>query len=605
MNVSSELTKLREKMTEVGIDVCLIPTSDCHNSEYIAPYYKVREHFSNFTGSAGTLVVLDKEAYLFTDGRYFIQAAKELEGTGITLMKMGEKGVPTLKSFVSDMLDKNMKVGFDGKTMSASFINGLSDANPSCLGLLDPSFEPAENIWTDRPALEHNKVFIMGEKLAGESVKSKLAKIRGVMIKEECDVHITAALDDIAWTVNLRGSDIADCPVFLSYMIISQKEAVLYADPEGQHEIIDYLSENGIILKKYADFYDDLKQRENKGTKERVLLDSSKVNYMLYNLASQRYEIVDCDNPATMLKCIKNDIEIENIKKANIYDGVAMVRFNKYLDEILITGDIISEMSVADKLYEFRLMNEEIIEPSFETISAFGSNGAIIHYSATPDTNARIEPKDTFLMMDSGAHYRCGTTDVTRTYSIGNPSEKLKHDYTLVLKAMLRLMNHEFLYGCRGNNLDVIARDVFWKEGLDFKHGTGHGIGYVLNVHEDPVRISFRIPKDSKPSVIFEPGMLSSDEPGIYREGEYGIRIENDILCVVKRENENGLFLGFEPMTMVPIDTKAIIIDEMNDDELNMLNNYHQTVFERLSPYLEGEELDYLKKVTAPLKRKA
>ena len=610
MNINLRLAKLREKMSEVGVGICLIPTSDCHDSEYICEYYKTREYFSGFTGSAGSLIVTLKDAALFTDGRYFIQAQKQLSSTEITLMKMGEEGVPGINEYIVQKMSEGDILGFDGRVVNAAFAQNLADRLKEKGCGINYKFDPAENAWENRPPIEFKDVFILDEKYAGECASDKIAAIFEYMKEKGADSHIVTSLDDIAWILNLRGDDVKYCPVFFAYMVFVRQECHLYARiDEKRTDVLLYLKKIGVFLHDYDEFFEDGLQRVNNCTKQRLLYDKTRISYLTFMTLREGLDYINAPNPSTLKKCIKNPVEIANIMKANVKDGVAVVKFERWLEEELrarrksletgstTSASLLNEITISDKLEEMRRAEQSFIEPSFETISAYGSNGAIIHYAATKDSNAQIVD-GSFLMLDSGGHYYEGTTDVTRTYAIGEVSDKLKQDYTLVLRCMLKLMNLTFPYGARGNNLDVEARSLLWSKGLDFKHGTGHGIGYLSDVHEGPNRISWKIPENSQPGVIYEAGMLTSDEPGLYFEGKYGIRIETDILCVEKFSNEYGRFMGFIPMTYVPIDMTAIYKPDMTPEDIAYLDEYHKTVYEKLSPYLSGDDLEYLKEKT-------
>lgn len=594
--VNERIEKLRHMMMEVGINAVLVPTSDCHDGEFVAPHFALREYLSGFTGSAGTLLVFEKEAYLFTDGRYFIQAEEELSGTGIELMKMGNKGVPKIEDFLVSKLSTGENLALDGRLISGlmgeKFKKSLEEKGCTLTSEVDFIYD----MWTDRPLLIHENVFVLDNKYAGEDTEEKLKRLREAMKKREADSHIITTLDDIAWLLNLRGNDIPYCPVFLSYMVITQEEAILYADINEESEAYSYLIKKNIKIREYNSFYEEGIKSVNNCTHNGVLLDKSRVNYSI--LKSLTCKVINGENPTTEFKAVKNSVEIENIDRANIIDGVAMVRFEKWLKESVLAGETITELSVEEKLLEFRKLSGEMIEPSFKTIAAYGSHGAIVHYEASTDSDVRIS-EGSFLMVDSGGHYLHGTTDVTRTYSIGNVKEKLKQDYTLVLRGMLRIMNAVFMKGTKGAQIDMLCRPLFWEKGLDFKHGTGHGIGYLLNVHEGPVRISWGGDSTFK----FEPGMLVSDEPGIYIKDSHGVRIENDIICEEAFENEYGHFLKFRPVTYVPIDKNAIFIDDMTDEDIAGLNEYHKLVYDKLSPYLNEDEVLYLKEVTSPVKK--
>lgn len=589
-------------MKEKGVDVCLIPTSDFHDSEYVSDYFKVREYFSAFTGSAGELIVSMDEAWLYTDSRYFVQAAMELSGSEINLMKIGEKNVLNEDEFIIKRLEPGMTLGFDGRLISTRRgMNFLNNAGKKGATIKD-DFDPHE-VMEDIPSMEFNPVYILGKEYSGESVESKLNRIYEKMKERHTDVMVISSLDEIAWITNLRGSDVECNPVFFSYLILAHNEAHLYANIEDR-DVIFYLNNSGVYLYPYDDFFKEGLLRVNNWTSEGVWLDMSRTSYRIYSMIGKKLRVLNEPTAAYMMKMIKNPVEIENIHRANIMDGVALVKFEKWLsDSVNVAlegkGQMPTEMEVSDKLYEFRRENPKLVDLSFDTIAAAGEHGAIVHYGSTEATNIPLK-SGSFLLIDSGGQYKEGTTDITRTYAIGIVDEKLKEDYTLVLRSMLKLLNLQFKYGARGTNLDTVVRAMFWEKGKDFGHSTGHGIGAFLNVHESPVIVNW-LPGNGRPQFPFEPGMLTSDEPGLYIEGQYGIRIENDILCVDKYVNEYGRFLGFKAMTLCPIDTSCISFDDMNDEDISNLNGYHQLVYEELSPYFEGELLDYLKRATAPI----
>lgn len=594
--IKDRIASLRAFMTEVGVSVCLIPTSDCHDSEYVSDFYGTREYFSGFTGSAGDLVVSMKEAALFTDSRYFLQAADELKGSGIKLMKCGLPDTPKLEDYIFGLLNSGEKLGFDGKLISSRDGSSMEAKLKEKGCFIDYEFDPA-SIWKERPALVFNPVYELELKYAGEAYKDKLSRVLDVMDKEETSMHIITALDDIAWLLNLRGSDIDCNPVFMSFVIIRDRKVYLYANiKEESAAALEYLNKNGIVLKKYDEFFEEGLQSVNNCTSDGLLLDENRISYRIHRSISSKVRRVNRPNPAYEFKGIKNEAEIAAIEHANVVDGVAVVKFDYFLREAVKKGITVTEMDVADKLLELRSKDESFRGVSFETIAGFGEHGAIVHYESSKETDIPIK-EGSFLLVDSGGQYLGGTTDITRTYAIGEVDGKLKHDYTLVLKAMLRILDFQFLSGTTAHNIDTLCRDVFWKDGKDYGHGTGHGIGAFLNVHEMPVYIQWRNKNKIAP-VVFEPGMLTSDEPGIYITGEYGIRIENDILCENRFTNEYGTFLGFRPMTLAPIDTSCILIDEMSKDDIRTLNNYHKLVFEKLSPFLEGDELEFLKDCT-------
>lgn len=616
--IRNRLSKLREGMKAAGIDCYLIPTSDEHGSEYVSGFFMVRKYFSGFTGSAGTLVVTEKEAALFTDGRYFIQAKEELEGTGIRLMKMGEPGVPALKQYLEQCVPDGGCLGFDGRVVSANAADGYEKILEKKKGRLVWNVDLAEDIWTDRPPLVHHPVFLLDECYSGESAVSKIARVREKMMEEGADVHIITSLDDIAWLLNIRGNDVENCPVVLAFCVVSEEKVLLFAEeghsgtvkeagsrikdkglemPTGSaaawtDEMRRYLKSIGVELLFYEDFYHYVSGIHGK----KVLLCRARINCRLDRALSKDVTVIDRLNPTSLMKAVKNQTEIENLRKAHLKDGAAVTRFMYWLKKN--AGKLsMTEISAAEHLEALRRENEHFIEPSFETICAYGANGAIIHYSAKPGACAEIKPEG-LLMVDSGGHYLEGTTDITRTFALGPLTDEMKKHFTLVLRAMLNLKNSRFLYGCRGINLDVRAREILWEQGLDYKHGTGHGVGYLLNVHEGPNSFRWKLMPDYQDNAVLEEGMVTTDEPGIYIEGSYGIRIENELLCRMGEANTYGQFMYFEDLTCVPIDLDAVDAALLSGEDKKRLNGYHKEVYERLAPCFSGEELAWLKKVT-------
>ena len=594
--IQERLKKLREAMKAAGIDCYIIPTSDYHNSEYVSEFFCVRKYFSGFTGSAGTLVVWADTAALFTDGRYFIQAEAQLSGSGIALMKMGEKGVPKLTEYVEQELKEGGTIGFDGRVVTSSDGMKYEAIAEKKGGRVIWDLDLADGIWEDRPALPATEVWFLEEAYSGETTEKKLARLREKMEQEKADVHILTTLDDIAWLFNLRAGDVECCPVLLSYAVITAKEAYLFANEEAfSEEVKAYLTENGIALKAYDFFYKYVFAYCSAHEDARLLLCEKQINYRLKKEIGDQVNILDKPNPTTLMKSMKNPIEQENLRKAHLMDAVAVTKFMYWLKTSV--GRVpMTEISVADKIEQFRRENDSFIEPSFHTISGYGTNGAIVHYSATPENCADIEAKG-MLMIDSGGHYYEGTTDITRTFILGEITDRMKQDFTLVVRAMLRLKDTRFLYGCTGANLDLAAREVFWKKGLDYKHGTGHGVGYLMNVHEDPNSFRYKL-ADMPENWVFEEGMVTTDEPGIYIEGSHGVRIENELLCRKGEENQYGQFMYFENLTYVPIDLDGIDPSAMEPKEIESLNRYHQDVYEKLAPYFAGEELAWLREAT-------
>ena len=594
--VKKRLKALRSAMKEAGIHCYIIPTSDFHNSEYVSEHFMVRKYFSGFSGSAGTLVVQEEKAALFTDGRYFIQAEKELEGSDIVLMKIGEPEVPTLTEYVERELKEGGTIGFDGRVMTAGDGTVFEEIAARKGGNLIWNRDLADNIWTDRPALPATQVYVLQKEYSGESMADKLMRLRTAMEKEKCDTHVLTTLDDIAWLFNLRANDVESCPVFLSYAIITHTETILFAGESAFDETVrSYLEENGVILKSYETFYDNVRRLISEDRFGKLLLCKSRISYRLKK-ELEGAAILDRQNPTSFMKAVKNETEQKNLRKAHLMDGIAVTKFMYWLKKNV--GNIpMDELSAAAYLEELRAENESFLEPSFSTICAYGANGAIIHYSATKEQIAEIKPEG-MLMVDSGGHYYEGSTDITRTFVLGEITGEMKAHFTLVVKAMLRLRNAKFLYGAKGINLDILAREALWEQGLDYKHGTGHGVGYLLSVHEGPNSFRFRQVPGNGDDWCFEEGMVTSDEPGIYIEGSHGIRIENELLCRKGEKNGYGQFMYFENLTYVPIDLDGIDTSFMEDRDINRLNAYHREVYEKLSPYFENELLAWLKEAT-------
>lgn len=597
--IKERLAALKAAMKEADIDCYIIPTSDYHNSEYVSEYFMARKYFSGFTGSAGTLVVLKDKAALFTDGRYFIQAAKQLQGSGITLMKMGEPKVPSLKEYVKQELKEGENIGFDGRVITAGDGLDFEKTAEEKGGKVIWNLDLAQKIWQDRPALLFTPVFVLKEEYSGESCDDKLKRLREKMKEEGADVHLLTTLDDIAWLFNLRAKDVESCPVLLSYAVVTREEAILFAGESAFDEAVrKYLAEHHIALKPYDDFYTYVADMVKARPGEKLLVCENRINYRLKKELGDAV-IVDRANPTTLMKAIKNRTEQDNLRRAHLMDGVAVTKFMYWLKTNV--GKIpMTEVSASDYLESLRAENPTYIEPSFATICAYGANGAIIHYTATPEAYSEIQAKG-MLMVDSGGHYYEGSTDITRTFILGEITEEMRQHFTLVARAMLRLKNTRFLYGCKGVNLDLAAREVFWEKGLDYKHGTGHGVGYLLNVHEGPNSFRYKVLPGNDNDWVFEEGMVTTDEPGIYIEGSHGVRIENELLCRKGDNNEYGQFMEFEDLTYVPIDLDGLDVSAMENSEIQVLNRYHKTVYEKLEPFFDGKELDWLKNATREL----
>lgn len=611
---NERLLSLRNQMKEAGVHCMVIPTSDYHNSEYVSDFFMARKYFSGFTGSAGTLVVTPDEAALFTDGRYFIQAAKELKDSGITLMKMGEPEVPTMTEYVDQKLQQGWTLCFDGRVLTSSKGSELEEIVRKHGGQLRFDLDLCDAAWENRPALIHHPVFVLSEEYAGESVEEKLTRVREEMKKEEAGIHVLTSLDDIAWLYNIRSNDVECCPVVLAYTMVTKDRALLFAE-EGfaageDTSARERMEKAGVEIYPYDRFYEMLSSVAAQAAKAEqasgIWIDESQVNFRVLKelqkicVKAQSAQagpvLLNRENPTTLMKSIKNETELLHTRRAHIKDAVAVTKFMYWLKKNI--GSIpMDEVSVAEKIDGLRAQQEGFIELSFPTISAYGTNGAIIHYGAQKETCAALKPEG-MLMIDSGGHYIDGTTDITRTFILGPVTSEMKKHYTLVLRAMLSMRATRFLHGCTGANLDIRAREVLWEHGLDYKHGTGHGVGNILNVHEGPQSFRWKILPDAGKPAVFEEGMITSDEPGIYLENQYGIRIENEILCRKGEENEYGQFMYFEDLTFVPIDLDGVELSQMSELDKERLNDYHAAVFEKLKPYFEGEELTWLRHVT-------
>ncbi len=589
--ISERIQNLRALMVQNNVHGYVIPTSDFHESEYVGEYFKTRTFMSGFTGSAGTLVVTLKDAGLWTDGRYFIQAARQLSDTGITLYKMGEEGVPSIEDFLLSSLEEGNTLGFDGRVMNTKlglkFKDKLSAKNISIFYDKDLVHE----IWEDRSALPKEPVFLLEEKYSGKSTKLKLEAVRAEMSKSQATVHIISTLDDIAWLFNIRGNDVTHNPVVLSYAVITETKAYLFADMDKfSAEIINSLVNDGVALKDYFEIYEFVKTFS---ANETVLLDTNKVNYAIYHNLNKEIKVIDKQNPTVLFKAVKNSIEIENLRKSHIKDGVAFTKFMYWLKNNI--GKIeMTELSASDYLEDRRKEQDGFIELSFDTICAYNANAAMMHYSATEESHAVLKPEG-LLLVDSGGQYFEGTTDITRTMILGEISDEIKKHFTAVLRSMINLASAKFLHGCIGLNLDILARGPIWDMDLDYKCGTGHGVGYLLNVHEAPNGFRWKKVPERDDGCVLEEGMVTTDEPGIYIEGSHGIRTENELVCHKGVKNEYGQFMYFEHITFAPIDLDGIDPSLMTVKEKTLLNEYHQEVYAKLSPYLTNEEAEWLK----------
>ena len=590
------------------MDAYLVPTADFHGSEYVGDYFKCRRYLSGFTGSAGTLVVTADMAGLWTDGRYFLQAGEQLKGTGIDLYRMGDEGVPTVTEFLTERLTEGQCLGFDGRTVDGATAKELKEKLEKKQARMDFTHDLAGELWTDRPPLSAEPVFLLGEEYTGKSRKEKLSEVRKAMEERGADYFVLTSLDDIAWLLNIRGGDVECNPVVLSYLVVMKERVLLFAGEKAfDVQVREALAADGVRLLPYNNIYAWIRRI---GAGRTVLLDGSRVNYAILAGIPGSVRVLDETNPTQLMKAIKNPVEVANIRKAHVKDGVAVTRFMYWLKkraaaarvagaEVITDeeGNPLTELSVAETLASFRGEQEDYRGPSFETIAGFGPHGAIIHYSATPETDSRLGI-DEFLLVDSGGQYPQGTTDITRTFVLGEVDEEHKKYFTMVLRGHLNLAAARFLHGCRGTNLDYLCRQPLWEEGLDYNHGTGHGVGYYLNVHEGPNGFRWKIVPERKDNAVLEAGMVTSDEPGLYLEGRFGIRHENLIVCCEGEKNEYGQFLYFEPLTLVPFDLDGVDAAQMSEREKKLLNEYHAKVYETIAPYLPEAEQAWLRVAT-------
>lgn len=594
MNTAKQrIEALRGALKQEGIDFYIVPTADFHNSEYVDGYFKVREFLSGFTGSNGTLVVSAGEAGLWTDGRYFVQAERELAGSDITLYRMGEEGVPTIQEYLKKNVSDGQTIGFDGRVISASFGKKLEKAFEGRNVSMVYERDIVDTLWTDRPAIPASRVWAVPEDLCGETAAQKLARVREKMKAENAAHLLVSKLDDIMWLYNIRANDVACNPVALSYTFISMEEAVLFIQKDAlTDEMRGYFRDNNIVCREYAELPGFLEECAVCG---KIWCAESDVSYLLYRLVTKRGGIIGKDSPIGLLKAVKNPVELENIRKYYLLDSAALTKFLFWMKKN--AGKMqLDEYSAAKKLDGMRAEIDGFIELSFDTISAYGANAAMMHYEATAEDKAEIKAEG-FYLVDSGGQYRGATTDVTRTIALGPVTDEMKKHFTKTACGMLRLADAKFLYGCTGRNVDIMARLPLWECYIDYKCGTGHGIGYILNVHEGPQSIRWKYVADIGETLL-EQGMIVSDEPGVYIEGSHGIRTENVLEVVNEVKNGDGQFMGFRHLTYVPIDLDAIDTSYMEASDIKKLNDYHAQVYEKLAPYFEGEELEQLKAAT-------
>lgn len=592
--ICERLRRLRSVMEQKGIDFYMMPTADFHNSEYVNAYFKVREFFCNFTGSNGTLVVWKDGAGLWTDGRYFIQAENELAGTGVTLFRMLEEGVPTIEEFLETQMKEGQTLGFDGRVVTVSDGRKYEKIVAGKHGRLVYEEDLAEKIWTDRPAFPVGAVSTLTDEVAGERVADKLTSVRKQVNKDGGKGILISKLDDIMWLYNIRGCDVECNPVAMSYTYITEKEAVLFIQSKAlNEEAYAHLQKNGIAVEEYDDIFSYLKKLP--ASEDSIIADERYSSYTLYKTLETVRRPVNAKNPTELLKAVKNPVELANMEKVYLLDSVAVTRFIYWL-KTHVGKERITEVTAADYLEGLRRQIPGFLDLSFPTIAGYKANAAMMHYEATEDNYAELSPEG-MLLVDSGGQYVGGTTDVTRTIVLGPISEKIKKHYTLVAAGMLQLTHAKWLYGCTGRNLDILAREPLWEIGLDYKCGTGHGVGYILNVHEGPQGIRWRFNPGMTEAVI-EAGMDVTNEPGVYVEGSHGIRIENVMVARNGEKNEYGQFMYFDTLTWAPIDLEAIDPEYLSQKQKEYLNAYHKTVYEKVSPYLPEEERAWLKKAT-------
>ena len=591
--ITERIARLRRLMETYHMDAYLVPTADFHESEYVGEHFACRKYITGFTGSAGIALITKDWAGLWTDGRYFVQASAELKDSGVELMKMGQPGVPTVEQYLADHMPEQGVLGFDGRVINSKTGESLQERLSRKQASICSEHDLIGEIWENRPELAAEPVWILEEKYAGQAAAEKIKNLREAMKKAYADVHIITTLDDIVWLFNIRGNDIPCNPVVLSYLMVTGENLFFYVNPQViSDEVRAYLESLGVSIRPYNDIYADVKELKD----HTVLLEKSRVNFAIYESVQAQNQIIDQMNPTVYAKTQKNATEIENMKKAHIIDGVVMTKYIYWLKKNI--GKIpMTEISASDYLEARRREQDNFIELSFDTICAYGPNAAMMHYAATPESDAELKPEG-FLLVDSGGHYFEGTTDITRTMALGPITDEMRLHFTTVCRSNMNLANAKFLYGCTGLNLDILSRGPLWQMGIDYKCGTGHGVGYILNVHEGPNGFRWRVVPERHDNGTLEEGMVTTDEPGVYLEGKYGIRTENELVCHKAEKNEYGQFMNFENITYAPIDLDAIDPDEMTGREKKMLNDYHAMVYKTLSPYMTPEENEWLKKYT-------
>ncbi len=591
MEISKNIQKLQLLMKAHNIDAYIVPSADNHQSEYVGDHFKSRAFLTGFTGSAGTAVITQHEAGLWTDGRYFIQAEHELSGSGITLYKMQNPGVPTIEEYLDTILPEGGTLGFDGRVMSMADGKMYAERFASKQVALETQYDLVDMIWANRPSMPKDSIFLLDECYSGESRASKIQRVREKITEANATVHLLITLDDIAWLLNIRGKDVLYTPVVLCYAAITMQEVHLFIDTDKISDSIrTCLEQDGVILHAYNDIY---RYTADVSENETILIDPDRFNYSLYCSIPKSVKIVESQNPCVLMKAMKNPIEVTNIRNAHYKDGIAHTKFMYWLKTSL-GKETITELSASEKLEQLRAEQDGFLSPSFDPISAYGAHAAMCHYSSSEETNCELK-EGTFFLTDTGGHYMEGSTDITRTVALGEVSAEFRTHFTNVLRGNLALANAKFLYGCTGENLDILARQPLWDLHLDYNHGTGHGVGYLLSIHEDPCRIRWKFVSEDN---VLEDGMVLSDEPGLYIENSHGIRLENELLVRKGVENEYGQFMYFDVLTFVPFDLDAIDPTLMREDEKALLNTYHKRVYEIVAPHMNEDERAWLKEYT-------
>lgn len=611
MTVAERIEALRAEMKKEKVDAYLVPTDDFHCSEYVGGYFKCREYMTGFTGSAGTALIMDGRALMWTDGRYFLQAQSQLKGTGIELMRMGDEGVPTIEQYVGEHLSEGQVLGFDGRCITAGKGDRFSRILRQKGASVRDDLDLVGRIWEDRPALACHPVWELDERWTGKSRRSKIDDLRDEMTRSGAAYHVMTSLDDIAYLLNLRGDDTPCNPVFLAYAAVTPDEVLLFTqkeefadDPDASavhgtygSKLVDELRADGVKIRPYEEVYSFLREVP---AGSRLMLDSTTVNYQIWQSVPGSVRKIDRTSPVMRAKAVKTETEMRHMTDVHVKDGVAVTKFMYWLKKQMAADIPLTELGAASKLEEFRRQQEGYLGPSFDTIAGYGAHGAVVHYEPTPETDIPLEPKS-FLLVDSGGQYMEGTTDITRTFACGPLTDEEKECYTRVLRGNLNLAAVKFRYGCTGAAFDYIARRPLWEAGQDYNHGTGHGVGYLLNVHEGPNSFSYKVTPGRRQPCVFEEGMVTSDEPGIYITGKFGVRCENLLLCRKDIRNEYGQFMRFDTLTLVPWDLDAVLPAKMTAEERTLLNAYHRTVFEKISPYLSADEAEWLRRATRAL----